>query len=54
MCLKTENCCLKIFVEIRVGEKSVLKYVKCCLKTENCCLKTLTKHPLSGIKKKIK
>ena len=21
MCLKTENCCLKIFVEIRVGEK---------------------------------
>ena len=20
-CLKTENCCLKIFVEIRVGEK---------------------------------
>ena len=23
MCLKTENCCLKIFVEIRVGEKCV-------------------------------
>ena len=22
MCLKTENCCLKIFVEIRVGEKT--------------------------------
>ena len=21
MCLKTENCCLKTFVEIRVGEK---------------------------------
>ena len=21
VCLKTENCCLKIFVEIRVGEK---------------------------------
>ena len=21
MCLKTENCCLKIFVKIRVGEK---------------------------------
>ena len=21
MCLKTENCCLKIFMEIRVGEK---------------------------------
>ena len=21
MCLKTKNCCLKIFVEIRVGEK---------------------------------
>ena len=21
MCLKTENCCLKSFVEIRVGEK---------------------------------
>ena len=21
MCLKTENCCLKIFIEIRVGEK---------------------------------
>ena len=21
MCLKTENCCLKLFVEIRVGEK---------------------------------
>ena len=21
MCLKSENCCLKIFVEIRVGEK---------------------------------
>ena len=21
MCLKTENCCLKIFVEIRVGVK---------------------------------
>ena len=21
MCLKTENCCLKIFVEKRVGEK---------------------------------
>ena len=21
MCLKTENCCLKIFLEIRVGEK---------------------------------
>ena len=25
--LKTENCCLKIFVEIRVGEK----YVKICV-----------------------
>ena len=23
MCLKTENCCLKTFVEIRVSEKSV-------------------------------
>ena len=21
VCLKTENCCLKIFVKIRVGEK---------------------------------
>ena len=21
VCLKTENCCLKIFVEVRVGEK---------------------------------
>ena len=21
VCLKTENCCLKIFIEIRVGEK---------------------------------
>ena len=21
MCLKTENCCLKTFVEIRMGEK---------------------------------
>ena len=21
MCLKTENCCLKTFLEIRVGEK---------------------------------
>ena len=21
MCLKTENCCLKIFMKIRVGEK---------------------------------
>ena len=21
MCLKTENCCLKTFMEIRVGEK---------------------------------
>ena len=21
MCLKTENCCLKIFIEIRVSEK---------------------------------
>ena len=21
MCLKTENCCLKTFVEIRLGEK---------------------------------
>ena len=21
VCLKTENCCLKIFVEIRMGEK---------------------------------
>ena len=38
MCLKTENCCLKTFVEIRVSEK-VWKYVKCCLKTENCCFK---------------
>ena len=47
ICLKTKNCCLKIFVEIRVGKKSVWKYVKYCLKTENCCLETLTKHPLS-------
>ena len=23
MCLKTENCCLKTFVEIRVGKKCV-------------------------------
>ena len=23
MCLKTENCCLKTFVEIRVGEKEI-------------------------------
>ena len=46
MCLKTENCCLKTFVKIRVGEKSVWKYIKRCLKTENCCLKTLTKHSL--------
>ena len=45
MCLKTENCYLKTFMEIRVGEKSVLKCVKCCLKTENGCLKTQTKHP---------
>ena len=22
MCLKTENCCLKTFVKIRVGEKA--------------------------------
>ena len=46
MCLKTENCCLKIFVEI-CGWKSVLKCVKCYLKTENGCLKTQTKHLLS-------
>ena len=46
MCLKTENCCLKTFVEIRVGEK-VWKCMKYCLKTENGCLKTPTKHPHS-------
>ena len=39
MCLKIENCYLKIFVEIRVDEKNALKCVKCCLKTQ-------TKHPL--------
>ena len=47
MCLKIKNYCLKIFMEIRVGEKNVLKCVKCCLKTKNCCLKTQTKHPHS-------
>ena len=47
MCLKTKNCCLKIFVEIRVSEKMCEKYVKYCLKTEKCFLKTLTKHPHS-------
>ena len=46
ICLKTKNCCLKTFVEIRVGEK-VWKYVKCCLKTKTGCLKTQTKHPLN-------
>ena len=51
MCLKTENCYLKIFVEIRVNEKSVLKCVQYCLKTENSCLKSQTKHPLSFLEK---
>ena len=41
-CLKIENCCLKAFVEISVGEKVC---GNTCLKTENC-LKTFTKHPL--------
>ena len=50
MCLKIENCCLKIFVEIHVGEKNALKCVKCCLKIENCCLKSQTKHPLIFLK----
>ena len=45
VCLKIENCCLKIFVKIRVNKK-VWKYVKYCLKTENSYLKTQTKHPL--------
>ena len=39
MCLKTENCYLKTFIKIRVGEKKVIKYVKCCLKTESDYLK---------------
>ena len=43
MCLKTENCYLKIFVEICVGEK-VWKCVKYCFKIENCYLKTQTKY----------
>ena len=46
MCLKTENYCLKTFVEIHVSEKVHEKYVRCCLKTKNSCLKTQTKYPL--------
>ena len=38
VCLKTENRCLKIILEIRVDKK-------CCLKTKNDCLKTQTKYP---------
>ena len=40
MCLKIENCCLKTFVEIRVGEKMCENIVKYCLKTENGYLKS--------------
>ena len=47
MCLKIENDCLKIFVKICMGEKSILIYMKCCLKTKNGGLKTQTKHPLN-------
>ena len=47
MCLKIENYCLKIFVKIRMGEKSILKYVKYCLKTKNSDLKTQIKRPLN-------
>ena len=39
MCLKIENCYLKIFIEIRVDEK--VWYV--CLKIENYCLKIFIK-----------
>ena len=37
MCLKTENCCLKIFVEIHVGEKmcentcNIVEKLKTCV-----------------------
>ena len=35
MCLKTENCCLKTFVEIRVGEKMYENEMKCSPKTQD-------------------
>ena len=45
MCLKIENCCLKIFIKIRVSKKNILKYIKYCLKIKNNNMKTQAKQP---------
>ena len=47
MHLKTENCYLKTYIEIRVNEKMYEKYVLCYLKIKNDCLKICTKHLLN-------